>query len=215
MLWFWFRKKFLGEDAPQKSKITSLYEGDRGISDLYANKAELRVWVPEPMNVAMKEVTGYLNEMLSIYLRQMLVVYLYGSHELLCMSENKTGIFHPPPPPEPDNGTCFSRARVVDYIPGLGKNIVPLKLFLHEKMKVDLQLLADKAGVPLSQFMREILVSHFLGHTVWPERNVLWTREQLNIAEGWELGTVEEDRIGSPTAEEEAALEGKIEVLHW
>jgi len=216
MLWFWFRKKFFGEDEPQKSKITSLYEGDRGISDLYANKAELRVWVPEPLNVAMKEATGYLNEMLSTYLRQMLVVYLYGSHELLCMSENETGIFHPEPPPEPRGSrTMFSRARVVDYIPGLGKNIVPLKLFLHEKMKADLQELADKAELPLSQFVREILVSHFLGHTVWPERNALWTSDQLNIAEGWELGTVEEDGITSPTSEEEAALEGKIEVLHW
>ena len=92
---------------------------------------------------------------------------------------------------------------------------MPLKLFLHEKMKADLQELADKAELPLSQFVREILVSHFLGHTVWPERNALWTLDQLNIAEGWELGTVEEDGITSPTEEEEAALEGKIEVLRW
>lgn len=232
MFGFLFRKKTVVKGGSFKSnikpapaekipqpivpRILHLYEGDRGIKNLYANDTEMRIWIPEPLNVAMKEATDFLNVKLSKHLRELLVIYLYGSHELLCMKESKTGIFHPEPPPEPrGSGVMFSRARVVDYIPGLGKNIVPLKLYLHEKMKADLQLLADKAGVPLSQFMREILVSHFLGHTVWPERNVLWTREQLNIAEGWELGTVEEDRIGSPTAEEEAALEGKIEVLHW
>ena len=221
---FWFRKKKDDENdaldvkqtpKPVAPSISSLYEGDRGINDLYANSTAMRIWIPEPLNVAMKETTYFLSVPLAKHLRELLVIYLYGSHELLCMRKNKTGIFHPPPPPEPDNGIRFSRARVVDYIPGLGKNIVPLKLFLHEKMKADLQLLSDKAGVPLSQFVREILVSHFLGHTVWPERNALWTLDQLNIAEGWELGTVEEDGITSPTEEEEVALEGKIEVLRW
>lgn len=231
MFGFLFRKKTVVKGGAIKSKIKPvpaektpqpivprilpLYEGDRGVKDLYANNTEMRIWVPEPLNVAMKEATDFLSVKLTKHLRELLVIYLYGSHELLCMKENKTGIFHPPPPPEPDNGIRFSRARVVDYIPGLGKNIVPLKLFLHEKMKADLQVLADKAGVPLSQFVREILVSHFLGHTVWPERNELWTRDQLNIAEGWELGTVEEDGITSPSKEVEAALEGKVEVLHW
>ncbi|MDO9050534.1 MAG: hypothetical protein Q7U70_03470 [Methylotenera sp.] len=200
---------------PEAPRISPLYEGNRGIDNLYANDTELRIWIPEPLNVAMKEAADFLRVSLSKHLRELFVIYLYGLHELLCMKENKTGIFHPPPPPKPDNGIRFSRARVVDYIPGLGKNIVPLKLFLHEKMKADLQVLADKAGLPLSQFVREILVSHFLGHTVWPERNSLWTREQQEIAHGWELGTIEEDGITSPTDDEEAALEGKVEVLHW
>lgn len=221
---FWFRKTKADDDNALEVKniarsltlkISSLYEGDRGIRNLYANDSEMRIWIPEPLNVAMKEASDFLRVSLSQHLRELFVIYLYGSHELLCMKENKTGIFHPPPSPKPDNGIRFSRARVVDYIPGLGKNIVPLKLFLHEKMKADLQVLADKAGVPLSQFVREVLVSHFLGHIVWPKRNSLWTSEQLNIAEGWVLGTIEEEDITSPTDEEEAALEGKVEVLRW
>lgn len=231
MFGFLFRKKVVVKGGAIKSKIKPapaekipepivprilhLYEGDRGIKNLYANNTEMRIWIPESLNVAMKEATEFLNVPLAKHLREFLVIYLYGSHELLCMKEGKTGIFHPAPPEPRGSGVMFSRARVVDYIPGLGKNIVPLKLFLHEKMKADLQELADKAELPLSQFVREILVSHFLGHTVWPERNALWTSDQLNIAEGWELGTVEEDGITSPTSEEEAALEGKIEVLRW
>ena len=215
MFLFWFRKKFLGEANTIENTIKPLYKGDRGITDLYANKAELRVWVPEPLNVAMKETTEYLQETLSAYLRQFLAVYLYGVHELLCMSENETGIFHPEPLPEPSDGdVMFSRARVVDYIPGLGKNIVPLKLFLHEKMKADLQELSDKSGLPLSQFVREVLASHFLGHIFWPERNALLTSGQQEVADGWENGIIEEERVLSPSSEVEATLEGKVEVLH-
>lgn len=219
MFGFLFRKNIeTGDEAQENTpriRLKHLYQGDRGITDLYAKDAELRIWVPEPLNVAMKEVADRVDTPLSKYLREQLVVYLYGSHELLAMRDNRKGIYHPPPPPKPDNGIRFSRARVVDYIPGLGKNIVPLKLFVHEKMKADLQELADKAGIPLSQFVREVLVSHFLGHTVWPERNALWTREQQELAEGWESGNVEEVGITSPTPDEEAALEGKVEYLKW
>jgi hypothetical protein len=107
----------------------------------------------------------------------------------------------------------FSRARAVDYIPSLGKNIVPLKLFMHEKIKSDLQALSDKAGIPLSQFVREVLASHFLGHTVWPERQQLWTREQQEIADGWESGNVDAESISSPTSDKEAQLDGKVIVI--
>lgn len=218
MSWLWFRRNILGQhDDLPGNKLKPLYEGDRGLEDLHANDAELRVWVPEPVKVAMQEVAEKLDVALSKYLRDLFVVYLYGVHELLCMQDNQTGIFHPKPPPParaPD-APMFSRAYKVDYIPGLGKNIVPIKMFLPQKMKEDLQGLADKAGIPLSQFVREILVSHFLGHTVWPERKVLWTASQLSIAEGWEQGSIETQWLHSPTQEEEDGLEGKIENLRW
>lgn len=231
MFGFLFRKKTVVKGGSFKSnikpapaekipqpivpRILHLYEGDRGIKNLYANDTEMRIWIPEPLNVAMKEATDFLNVKLSKHLRELLVIYLYGLHELLCMKESKTGIFHPEPPPEPrGSGVMFSRARVVDYIPGLGKNIVPLKLYLHEKMKADLQELADKAELPLSQFAREILVSHFLGHTVWPERQQMLNTEHIAIANEWESGRLEADSIREPSTKEEASLEGKVEYLH-
>lgn len=216
MSWLWFRRIILGQhDYLPGNKLKPLYEGDRGLKDLHANDAELRVWVPEPVKVAMQEVAEKLDIALSKYLRELFVVYLYGVHELLCMQDNQTGIYHPEPPPAPRklDAPMFSRARKVDYIPGLGKNIVPLKLFLHGKMKADLQELASKAGIPLSQFVREILVSHFLGHSVWPERKILWTSAQQSIAEGWEQCAIEVQQLRSPTQQEEDALEGKIEIL--
>ena len=92
---------------------------------------------------------------------------------------------------------------------------MPLKLFLHEKIKADLQELADKSGLPLSQFVREVLVSHFLEHTLWSERNVLLTSDQQEVADGWENVIIEEKRVSSLSSVVEVALKGKVKVLHW
>jgi hypothetical protein len=216
MFSFWFRTKTSSEDEVEK--LIPLYKRDRGLTELYENDAELRVWIAEPLKVAIAEVAARNDMRMSAYFRQFFVIYLYGIHELFCMRDNKTGIFHPPPLPtlnsqRDEDRVLFSRARTVDYIPGLGKNIVPFKLYLHSKMKSDLAELAEKANMPLSQFVREILVSHFLGHTVWPQRNHLWTSEQLDIANGWVEGRIEEETLVNPTIEEEDALEGKIEFM--
>lgn len=219
MLWFSFRKKLFNSVGVESVKLAPVYEGDRGLANLYGNDAELRVWIPEPLKLAMEEVSNRLEKTVSEYLRDFFVVYLYGSHELICMVENQTGVFYTPPPkPSAEelehSEVFFSRSRSVDFIPGLGKNIVPLKLFLHEKLKTDLQTIADQTSLPLSRFVRELMVSHFLGHTVWPERKQLFSPEQVKVAIEWENGGVNYERIRSPNYEEEEALVGKIETLH-
>lgn len=222
MFFFKFKKNSHKQDEDSTSfDFQPLYEGDRGINDLHANDAEFRIYVSEPVWVAMKQVTRRLDSTLAAYLREWLVLYLYGAHELACMQDQRTGIYHPAPSPETTSDSnysglpMFSRSRAIDCIPGLGKNIQPLKLFLPKKMKDDLQLLADDAGVPLSRFMREILTSHFLGHTVWPEQRSTWTEAQEKIADQWVQNRAHVVTIRSPTAEEEAELEGKIEELNY
>jgi len=81
----------------------------------------------------------------------------------------------------------YSRALAKESIPDLGKNIVPLKVYINNKIKGDLQALADKAGVPLSRFIREILVSHLLGHSFWPERFPDMQKVEEADAVEWEL----------------------------
>lgn len=234
MFWIFGRKSADKAELANRKPLTPLYEGDRGIRDLDTDDVELRVWVPVTVYVALKDMAVILDKTASRYLREFFAIYLYGAHDFEGMRQSHTGVFydvtmHPADyaamkaklekelqdNPRSSTPAMFSRAPSVDFIPGLGKNIVPLKLFLHEKMKADLQALADKAGIPLSQFVREVLVSHFLGHTVWPERNQLWTREQQEVADGWELGGVEEDQVISPSDEEEEALEGKVEYIRW
>lgn len=195
--------------------LSKLYEGDRGINDLAENDAELRLWLSAPLKLAMSECTAEMRTTTARYLREFLVVYLYGAHELLRMQYEKSGLYYVPPPRPRSEQALFSRAHAVDYIPGLGKNIVPIKLYLHKKMKADLETLAVASGIPLGQFVREILVSHFLGHMVWPERVRIWTDEQQKIADDWEADLIKEHCVDEPSAEEEATLEGKVEHILW
>ena len=214
-----FRKTpIMSKTSASAQKLSSLYQGDRGLLDLRANDAELRVWIPEPLKVAMTETAKRHDEPLSTYVREFFITYLYGAHELLCMRDNQTGIFYEPPPTgnteKAESPVMFSRPSKVDYIPGLGKNIVPYKLFLNEKIKSDLMDLAERNGIPLSQFVREILVSHFLGHSVWPQRILPWTSEQQKLADDWAEGRTQESSMKKPDTQEEFdAIEGKIERL--
>lgn len=175
-------------------KLNKLYEGDRGIFDLADNEAVLRLWLPVPLKTAMNESMAEMEVTAAKYLREFFVVYLYGAHELLRMKAEKTGLYYEPPP-RPDSGIRYSRTKTIDCIPGLGKNIVATKIYIPQKIKADFELLANRVGVPLSRYMRELLVSHFLGHTVWPERITGWIQEEECLATDWENGIVEAENF--------------------
>jgi hypothetical protein len=55
-------------------------------------------------------------------------------------------------------------------VPQFGKNVIGFKLWLASQMKEDLQKLADHAGVKLSAFAREVIISDLIGHGSSPER---------------------------------------------
>ncbi|MEI2635819.1 MAG: hypothetical protein V9E92_03030 [Methylotenera sp.] len=218
MLWFPFKKKSIDIEPAQSCGLEPIYKVRPELLDLLVNNAQLRIWLPEPLRVAMDQVAQHLDTTLSKYLREYFVVYLYGNHALMDMYKNQTGIFYKPPKEntldDDFNTPMFSRVRSVEFIPGLGKNIVPFKIFLNAQIKTDLQKLADKSEMALSQFVREILVSHFLGHTVWPERQQMLIAEHIAIANQWESGHLEEHSIRAPSDQEEAALEGMIETIY-
>jgi hypothetical protein len=114
------------------------------------------------------------------------------------MQRNKTGIYYKPPPKlesSRGNSVMFSRSPTEDCVPGLGKNIIPIKLFLNEKIKLDLETLAKQAAIPLGQLARELIISHFLGHTIWPERNTSLLDEERRIAEEWVCGHIKEENV--------------------
>lgn len=208
----------ISEPPTRLSKLNKLYEGDRGISDLAANRAVLRLWLPVPLQIAIDESMAQMNVTSAKYLREFLVVYLYGAHELLRMKAERTGLYYVPPP-VPDSGIRFSRASTVDCIQGLGKNIVAIKIKIPQKIKDDLELLANRADMPLGQFTRELLVSHFLGHTVWPERIVVWAQDEESTATDWENGITEDETVFQDNwlKEKETSLAAfsEIKTMRW
>jgi hypothetical protein len=177
------------------AKLNKLYEGDRGIYDLADNATVLRLWLPVPLKTAMDEAIAEMKVTSAKYLREYFVVYLYGAHELLRMKAEKTGLYFAPPPERCPEPPLASRAPPYDCIPRLGKNIVAMKIQIPLKIKDDLVLLANRAGVPLSRYTRELLVSHFLGHTAWPERIAVWAQDEERIATDWENGITEGETV--------------------
>ena len=208
-----------GEPQAKMNKLNKLYEGDRGIYDLSGNEAVLRLWLPVPLKTAMDESLTEMDVTGAKYLREFFVVYLYGAHELLRMKAEKTGLYYEPPPVPRSEQVFFSRAATVDCIPGLGKNIVAIKIKIPQKIKDDLDLLANSAGVPLGQFTRELLVSHFLGHTVWPERIAVWAQDEEKNATEWESGITEDETVylddWLKEKETSRATFSEIETMRW
>jgi hypothetical protein len=159
------------------------------ILELHQNDTQLRLWLPEECKAALDDVIMRHKTLGTTYLREFFVAYLYGEHELLRMRDTKTGIYYTDRTKVGVDGIIkYSRSQAAYAIPGLGKNVVPVKIYLPAKMKEDLQATADAAGVALSNFVRELLVSHLFGHTFWPERFRSCSPEEKRLIHAWETG---------------------------
>jgi hypothetical protein len=188
-MWSFSENKKKIQEPP---RIRALID-DRGLLDLSDNSAVLRLWLPEAGRIALNQTTKNSGIVGAKYLRDFFVSYLYGAHELLRMQVMNEGLYYVPLPIQEtyhrgktcNNTIMFSRAPSVEYIPGLGKNIFPFKVFLPQRIKDDLQGLADNLGIPLSQFVREILISHFFGQTFWPAKLQSWSQENERIGKEW------------------------------
>lgn len=59
------------------------------------------------------------------------------------------------------------------WVPELGKNVAPMKVWIPKCMKADLQTLGEHAGLTLCNYVREILISRLLGHGMLPQRTTM------------------------------------------
>ncbi|MFH7325948.1 hypothetical protein [Desulfurivibrio sp. C05AmB] len=185
-MWFFGIKKKArrSTDSDSTPGLEQIITRD-GIDKLHENTGQLRVWLPTRCKQALDDVVELHGLTGACYLREFLTVYLYGEHELLRMRREKTGLYYQPQS-EGSRPVMYSRSPATDVVPGMGKNIVPIKLFLPEKIKNDLKELAGKTDIALSTFVRELLISHLLGHTLWPERLRNWAPEEEERGINWE-----------------------------
>ena len=164
------------------------------ISKLNENAAELRFFLPELCFQALKAMADERKTWISGYVREFFVVFLYGELTLRRMRKENSGIYYVPPPVERDgydSGIRFSRRHRTETVPGLGKNICPVKIFIPQRLKDDFQKAADISNMPLSTMVREALIAHFLGNRILLERYGSWTAGQQRIGEAWEMGELE------------------------
>ncbi len=177
------------DHRPRPMRFAQLVEGIGDFRDLGNHDTALKFWLPEPAAEAIKELCERNGDSMSEALRQFFAQHCYGIYAFQFMNEANPGLFRDPAPP------MFSRARVelppgkkrVDtyWVPELGKNVMPVKVWIPARMRSDLQALADHVGIKLSQYTREIVISRLLGHGTLPKRPEMIEAEPLPSAEKW------------------------------
>ena len=71
------------------------------------------------------------------------------------------------------------------WVPELGKNVVPVKVWVPSRIRNDLQTLATHVGLNLSQYVREIVISRLLGHGTLPLRPEMLQAMPSPAAQDW------------------------------
>lgn len=198
-MWFFFRRARARQPpaeaetgAPRRPRPVTFEQITHGFGDFrdfQEHNAPLKFWLPEPADRALGQFCTLADQSLSEWLRQFFVVYAYGLLALTILHERSPHFFRD------GRGLLYSIAtpqdppgkkRVATYwVPELGKNVAPIKVWIPARLKADLQLLADHAEIPLSQFVREIVISRLLGHGMLPARPRLTQVEPTPAAEAW------------------------------
>jgi hypothetical protein len=158
-------------------------------SDLAKHDVALKFWLPEPVSFALTEMVELGGESISEMLRRFLAQHCYGVYAAQIMSAAVPEIFRDPPPamfsrsaPTPPPG----KVRVDTYwVPELGKNVAPIKVWVPSRLRSDLEALAAHVDIPLSQYVREIVISRLLGHGALPKRPQMLEATPLPSVEDW------------------------------
>lgn len=153
------------------------------IAHLRKQDVALKIWLPRVVAETGKVLADYYGQSQSTWLRDRLLIYGYGV--AVAVVDRMRG---------DDDRPMFSRKSVgaeegrwVYKVPQLGKNAVAFKLWISADMKRDLATLAAHAGLELSPFVREIIISDLLGHGSLPERPALFSLDDTALTD-WESG---------------------------
>jgi len=164
----------------------SITQTDRDYSDLleYGDVA-IKFWLPELMDTIFSECCSFFDTSRSDLIRQTLFAYLYGRYDLLGLLERKDHHYELSRPVMFSRGPAPERESVAeqDIMQDMGKNTEDLKVWIPVRMKEDIQELADKASVSLSEMIREIIISTLIGHTYMAARKEL-LQMRIEIEEG-------------------------------
>lgn len=193
-MWFFLKrreKETSPQTFPDPAETPRVLSGEAmaDFSFLATEDVALKFWLPEPVERALEDMASFYRVSVSLVVRMLLVDYVYGRYALAYMQENESGIFQRKKaaplfsrrPPQP--GTCQ-----VYKVPELGKNIAPVKVWIAQRLRDDLVILADHADVLLSRFVREIIVGAVLGRGTLPERPELRAISGTTASAAWEQG---------------------------
>jgi hypothetical protein len=170
-------------------KFSQLLEGMGDFSDLADHDTAMKFWLPQPALEALKELSAINGESASETLRQFFAHHCYSIYAFHMMNAKISGLF------KDHRSIMFSRGpsnnpvgkkRVYTYwVPELGKNVMPIKVWVPTRIRNDLQILAAHVELNLSQYVREIVISRLLGHGTLPYRPEMLGSTPLPAADDW------------------------------
>ena len=184
---FWKKdkKNEVHSEPPARDSASRILKPDDAFAAFRPDaQAPMKVWLPEPVDAALKQLTDIGNQSRSEYIREMLFIYVYGRLAFEQMRQQMDGLFY--------SKTRPLYSRTGNRAPVLGKNSINYKVWLPVKLRDDLQALAAGAGITLSHFVREVLISAVLGHLTLPVRaSVL--HQARETPDDWPLEEGEEE----------------------
>ena len=155
--------------SPRDQTAVQLLAHVPDMDTLAGCEVAIKIWLPELVARTLKWVADYEGVSQSSWVRKRLFGYLYGRAALVAqrIRAKRAGA----------GNILFSRkpvdrtaGRWVYKVPQLGKNTVAFKVWISQQMRDDLVVLAKHAGIGLSPFLREAIVSDLLGRGSLPER---------------------------------------------
>jgi hypothetical protein len=159
--------------------------------DLAQHDAALKFWLPEPANEALREICARGAESMSAMLRRFLAQHCYGVYACELMKEAIPNLFNdevafPAVFRQVEEAPPAGKVRIDTYwVPELGKNVVPIKVWIPARVRADLTALAEHSEIKLSQYVREIVISRLLGHGTLPQRPQMLEAVPLAAADDW------------------------------
>jgi len=168
------------EEFVKELPVRHITMTDRDYSELleYGDVA-IKFWLPDLVGIMLDQSCKFADTTRSDFIRQNFFIYLYGRYDLMGLLEQRNHYYRLDSP----SHIMFSRSAASkneavsepepDIMQDLGKNTEDLKVWIPRKMKEDIQALADKASISLSEMIREIIISMLFGHTYLSGRKKL------------------------------------------
>jgi predicted DNA-binding protein len=195
------------DHRPRPMKFAQLLDGMGDFSDLRHHDKALKFWLPEPAYEALEDLSGRNGVTMSEALRQFFAAHCYGIYAYQLMVDAIPDLFRESSQPMLSRAfqpqASYPKRNPTYWVPELGKNVEPVKVWVPARMASELQMLADHVGIKLSQYVREIVISRLLGHGTLPMRPEMLKAEPLPAVEEWSEGAEDMDMPMRQVSEEE------------
>lgn len=207
------------EDQRRPLSFDDLVKQIGDFNDFRSNNSALKFWLPLPAKEALDLIIDREGVSLTEFVRRFLVIHCYGLYAFYAMRDaNKdlfkdinqgSGVFAQEAP------VPAGKVRIKTYwVPELGKNIVPIKVWIPYRLHLNLKELADQAGITTSNYVREILISRLLGQGMLPTRPQMFTSEEAEAGASWcKAEEAAWRQISQEETSQHSAWEGRDELI--